>query len=364
MLYYLQLSTYDDPVLQSDYDHYEDDAPLLDIPFISPAVEEEVGTALSKWFPNGSHWQFWLFKKSMMSGTPILANLPNYFLESLPLKTTEKFLYHLRNWRWDRNYPSVHDDYSSSASLWTRHTMAIRRIWAHVVLTKAEEPGRWSSRMLNQLGFLLTGATPDELKNLPASLRFSPNSHILLQLDWSPLQARSVFDVLYSDLNELNGNDLNNLKNMVVNLLPRQLQQFSENATNFEPIMKSDDKISLATKKQVTGLFIDDYYYNAQRKNSFIFQLLIINLLQVFELQLAHKVLKNHTKGVEPIHWKHKIASLGKFVHIVPASSLQNLENETFSLQTLGKIDSLYLTYRQVRHFCRLSYFRSYLKKN
>ncbi|KAL0272466.1 UNVERIFIED_CONTAM: hypothetical protein PYX00_005424 [Menopon gallinae] len=317
------LSKYDDPVLENDYDSYEDDAPVLDIPFISPAVEEEVGIALSKWFPNGSHWQFWLFQKSMMSGTPILANLPNYFLENLPLKTTEKFLYHLRNWRWDRNYPSVYDDFSSSASLWTRHTMAIRRVWAHVVLTKAEEPGRWSSRMLNQLGFLLTGATPDELKNLPTSLRFSQNSHILLQLDWSPLQARSVFDVLYSDLNELNGNDLNNLKNMVVNLLPRQLQQFSENATNFEPIMKSDDKISLATKKQM------------------------------LELQIAHKVLKNHTKGVEPIQWKHKISSLGKFVHIVPASRLQVFENESFSLQTLGKIDSSYLTYRQIRYLTK-----------
>lgn len=218
---------------------------LRDIAPISPAVEKEIARALSKWFSKGSQWEYWLFRASMMTGSPVLANLPNYFLNSLSLEETERFLFHLRNWRWD--------DWTSY-NYWSQHGMSVKRIWSYIVLTKAEPPSRWTPKIVKLLGSFLIGATPDELSQLSTDLRISQDFKLLLDLNWNSLQARAVFDVGYSGTTDLNENVLNNVKNIVLYLLPRQIQQFSYNATDFE-YLKDTTGMSLPTEKQVCKIF-------------------------------------------------------------------------------------------------------------
>lgn len=229
-------------LLVSDDEIIEEES-ISGIAPISPAVEKEIAHALSRWFPNGSQWDYWLYKASMITGTPILANLPNYYLNSLSLETTEKFLFHLRNWRWDHS--------NSYDPLWSQHRMSVKRIWANIVLNKAEPPERWSSKILKQFGLILIGATPDELLRLPPDARHFHDFKLLLDRNWNSLQARAIFDVKFSSLDELGEHELSSAKNLVPYLLPRQIQQFSYNVTDFSYV-KINSGISLPTEKQVS----------------------------------------------------------------------------------------------------------------
>lgn len=216
-------------------------------------MEEEIGIILVRIFPDGSKWDFQLFRDTMLAGSPLLANLPNYFIENLSLGSTEKFLYHIRNWREDEDNPSNSED-SSSSILWNDHKASVKRIWAHIALAKAEPPSQWSPKILRQLGFLLMGATYDELKELPTNLRMSHDLKMIsnfLRYNWDKIQAKAVFDLFYSDMNDLEEKELRMVRELLVKLLPRQIKQFNLNVTDFGFIAKEDAKISLASEKQV-----------------------------------------------------------------------------------------------------------------
>lgn len=213
------------------------------VALISPAVEKEIAHAISRWFPKGSQWDFWLYRDSMITGSPMLASLPNYFLNSLTLETTEKFLFHIRNWRRD-----TQEFYDPS---WSQHSMSVKRIWASLVLNKAEPPSKWTPKTLKQFGVFLIGATPDEISRLSTDLRISQDFQLLLDLNWNLLQARAIFDVGFSGRTDLTEDDLKMVKNVIVNLLPRQIQQFSYNVTNFN-YLRINNGISIPTGKQVS----------------------------------------------------------------------------------------------------------------
>ncbi|KAK6637741.1 hypothetical protein RUM44_008163 [Polyplax serrata] len=284
---------------------------IREIAPISPAVEKEIAHALSRWFPRGSQWEYWLYKASMITGTPVLASLPNYFLNSLSLEMTEKFLFHLRNWRWD--------NWKLYDPTWDQHSRSVKRIWGSIVLNKTEPPNKWSPKILKQFGFFLTGASPDELSQLSTDLRISHDFKVLLDMNWNALQARAVFDVGFSTRTELGESALNSVKKLIMYLLPRQIQQFTYNATNFGH-MKLNAGISIPTGKQLLSSYV------------------------------AHLISKNKTKVITQEFWREHMSSTGKFFYLMPASFLEDFENESLDLAVLAKIDSASLSFRQARY--------------
>lgn len=70
--------------------------------------------------------------------------------------------------------------------------------------------------------------------------------------------------------------------------------------------------------------------------------------MQLFESHLANSFIRRHVRDVFPSKWGEDIAYLGKFVHLLPPSSLEIFQTRKLSLQTLTKIDSLHLSHRQV----------------
>lgn len=308
---------------------------IREIAPISPAVEKEIAHALSRWFPRGSQWEYWLYKASMITGTPVLASLPNYFLNSLSLEMTEKFLFHLRNWRWD--------NWKLYDPTWDQHSRSVKRIWGSIVLNKTEPPNKWSPKILKQFGFFLTGASPDELSQLSTDLRISHDFKVLLDMNWNALQARAVFDVGFSTRTELGESALNSVKKLIMYLLPRQIQQFTYNATNFGH-MKLNAGISIPTGKQVWCP------YDMSVSENLVVCLIPCRLpsSQLLSSYVAHLISKNKTKVITQEFWREHMSSTGKFFYLMPASFLEDFENESLDLAVLAKIDSASLSFRQV----------------
>lgn len=226
------------------------DEPAIEKLNLSPASEKVIARSLPDWFSSSNQWTHHLMELTMRAGTPLMAHLPNHFLRSVPHQEFEKFLFHIRNWRWDANSPYGYG-LSPTSSHWSDLSADVQRIWAHLTLNKSNPPNKWTPKILRQLGFMLTGATEDELGHLPKDLRISNNIRSLLNLPWSMLQARAIFDVFYSESNDLSEEDIQNVKHLVPSLLPRQIQQFSVNATDFSFIAKHENRMSLVVEKQV-----------------------------------------------------------------------------------------------------------------
>lgn len=220
----------------------------------------------------------------------------------MPHAVAEKFLFYLKGW-----------EAEDPNTIWAGHSNHLKRIWTHTALKKLDRPQLWFPGVMRYASYLLLGATPEEIPIIFSYIRDPVQVVPLLVMDFEPLQARALFDSAVQNFTAYT--EVKYVRQLVKNLLPRQIQQFDAK------IELPEGGSSLPVRSQLL-----------QHKISRL---------------VGEKVLANFSV----MSWTGNVSCLGGDVSLLPASVLEGFKDQVFNMTTLDRVSSKDLTFRQVSLF-------------
>ncbi|KAF4522038.1 hypothetical protein B566_EDAN010915, partial [Ephemera danica] len=159
---------------------------MRDVVLLPERVQRELAACMVHWFRDlDTDWDYERFVSSLRTGSPLLAYLPREFIYHLDRNNRNKFLYHLKAWTWT----------TSRETEWARKPRGLKRSWAEIMVGTSFFTEDLKSHDIIPMGFILTGASPDELSRLQLKSRNIREAVLRLHLDH--LQARVVFQTSF-----------------------------------------------------------------------------------------------------------------------------------------------------------------------